>query len=320
MHDLLYHMVSKKENTNTNLQMREEDKDKFNYLDERKGSKKIRRIVNMLKGDGAYDDLTNFRTRKEYLRKHIENIYNGKIDTTSSTTRTDLFKSFLVQIMIRLFKRKIKIPTFDIKPTSESVTSYEEKSKASIVKSLLQWFFRVTRYENIVKKSRDDQFGYGNRYIQLFTRKIRKSDATFPGLKNVNNSNVLIDPNCTAIKSENYLEQAQYVAITDMYPEKNLVSRFGEWILDYAIPCQMTDNERYNQTRTLIKQPQYEVIEVQDKSTGEEYCLVGGGAFPVIAHVEGGYDMKETAEIKKMLPSLFLMPRNKLKIMSFLWI
>lgn len=271
-----------------NLFVSPEKKDFKNYQEE---FDIIKEIITTLKNDGAYDNLRDFRTKKQVLKRHYNNIFDSNIGITSKTTRTDLFKSFLSRVTVELYKRKMSVPTFDVEPVNRAGDAYKEKRQASIVKALLEYFVRQGGYENILKESWEDQLAYGDRYMIPFIRNVKKSKKQYFGLRDVKSENLLIDPNCNSVQSENYLERAQYFGITAMYPEKNLVDRFGGWILDHAQEGFMIDSDSYpgyrNKQRYGKNIKYYEVLEIQEKSTGMEFVFVGGNAFPVIMHVDG---------------------------------
>ena len=248
------------------------------FVNYRMENDSIKNFVTMLRHDGAYEDLVNFRTKKARLKRHYNNVFNADISLSSKTQKTELFKSFLTRIVVELYMRKMSIPNFDIEPVNRSTRAFEDKTKASIVDSILEWFMRVAGYENVSREAKESQIAFGDRYIRPFIRNVKGKTSSFPALEDIDGDDIMIDPIARNIKSESYVHRAQYIAVTKQYSEKALVSRFGDWILDHAKEGFMVDNTRQPKEKAKY----YEVIEGQDISTGEEFVLVGGNAFPVI--------------------------------------
>ena len=265
------------------------------FVNYRMENEAIKDFVTMLRHDGAYEGLVNFRTKKARLKRHYDNVFNADISLSSRTQKTELFKSFLTRIVVELYMRKMSIPNFDIEPVNRGTRAFEDKTKASVVDALLGWFMRVSGYENVSREAKESQIAFGDRYIRPFIRNVKGKKSSFPALEDIDGDDIMIDPTARNIKSESYVHRAQYVAVTKQYSQKALVSRFGDWILDHAKEGFMVDNTR----QPSEKAKYYEVIEGQEISNGEEFVLVGGNGFPVIARGEGHPEI--TADIQKLL-------------------
>ena len=269
----------------------------FGGVNYREKVEKIKEVISMLRDDGAYDDLTAHRTRKEHLKKHYKNVFDADVNLTSRTKRTMLFKSYIVRTCVEVVRRKLKTIVFDIEPVSKAKVSYEEKTQSSMAKAVVEWLMRAMSYENIDKESTEDQIAFGDRYLRPFVR--QRGEKHYPGLENIDSDCVMIDPNARNVYSESYSDQAQYIAVTLMYPEKNLIREFGKWITEYAVPGYMVDSARYpGKNLRSPNNKYYEVLWVQDIAEGEEYLLVGGNAFPMIMR---GCEEEAPEEIKSLI-------------------
>lgn len=265
--------------------------------------KKIEDILTLLRTDGAWDNLANQRIVRKDLRKHIENIFHANYELNADTERTNLLKSHIIRTEMEIFMRAMEIPVFDVDPTSTSKKAFEQKEKSSITKSLLEWFMRVVGYEDVYNDSKLELTGYGDTYRRPFVRNV--GEKMFPSLEDKTSHDLMIDPNATYLVSESYNKKAQYIAWTGMYLERNLVNWFGDWILDYAEEGYMIDDQFNPQEKTNNNNGEkfWEVLEIQDIATGQEFVLVGSNAFPVVRNIDGddGSDISIPKELRDII-------------------
>lgn len=250
-------------------------------------------IISLFTGHGAYDDMLQFRTDKEVLQPKLDNIYNADWKLTSKTKKTKILKSGVIRTEVDIFTRKMNIPVFDIEPVNRSKSAFEEKTKASITKALMEWFIRVTGYEDVTRESREDQAAYGDRYLRPGIREIDEK-RSFPMVEDLRGESVMLDSNSTYVTSESVAKQAQYDGHTQMYSEQAIIARYGKWILDYAASGHKIDDRRFPAKRKVVNTTFWEVLELQNKSDKTEFELVGSNAFPVLRRVENEeYDNAE---------------------------
>lgn len=263
----------------------------------------IKKTLSLLTHDGGLDDLRSFRTKKMVLKRHFTNIFNSNILIDAQTVRTDLFKSFICRTIVELYKRKMTVPVFDIDSINKSNKAYKQKRNASMVKALLDYFIRESRYENILKESMEDMLAYGDRYLLPFLRKSKDGKRKFFGVRDIDGTNIILDPNSKNVQSESYIDRSQYFATTNIVPEKNLIDMYGDWILDYAQEGFCIDSDGHSTAKSLSKQYNtklYEVLEFQDRSMGLEMVLIGSNAFPVLVNYDDLQDSDIPPEIKKL--------------------
>lgn len=247
---------------------------------------------------GAKSNMNNYRNSKNILETHVDRVFQGDISLNPETKETNVLKGHLIRTVMEIAMQSITPPIANIEPVNASKTGYEDKTKASMTEALLQWFLRFAGFEEVFNEGLIEFTGYGDMNLRPFVRPTNKEGVVYPGIEDIKSSNLIIDPNATYITSESSSKQAQFIGHVQHYPEANLVSRFGKWILDYVEPGQILDDSREFQNKPGVEQLKYyEVLELQNKSTGVELLLVGSTAFPVVRRVEG----EKTPEIPKEL-------------------
>ena len=257
------------------------------FIDFKEIDPSIGKIISLLKDGGAYANMLQERKDRESLERAYNNIFSADFSLDSNTQKSNLIRSHVLRTVCSIYMRTMKIPSFDVESVNRSIAAYDQKSNASIAKNLLEWFMRTAGYEDVYREGLEELVPYGDNYIAPFVIPIEGEDFVFPALEDRKKEDIMLDPACSYVTSESYSKQAQYFAYTQTYPEFNLVSRFGEWILDYAQSGAMVDIGRLpNDAPTSSQQKYWEVLAIQNKATKEEFLLVGANAFPIIRRVE----------------------------------
>lgn len=259
-------------------------------------------VINLLKDRGAYSNMMKERKEKVFLERAYDNVFNADITVDSDTIRTNLIRSHIVKTVSDIYARTLTLPLFNVDPVNDSTTAFEEKTVASIAKSYLMWFIRVSGYEEVFTDGLFEQCPYGDSYVSPFVLSVPGKEFVVPLVEDRKRESLMLDPNCSYVQSESFSKQAQYYAYTQTYPAFNLASRFGDWILDFAQPGSMVDEGRLpNDNETQGEQEFYEVLEIQNKSTKQEFVLVGANAVPAIRISENDKYMN-AEEFSAILP------------------
>lgn len=263
--------------------IRQKTKGTVNY---REKDAEVKKFLDMLSGTGGMDQLVKFRNLKYQMRKHQDAIFNADLNIDSNTTRTDLLESHLCRTAYEIVKKQLRIPDTTIAPYDDGPRALDAKEMASIVNGAIEVFLRMTRFDSMYQvKGKEEQIAFGDLYIMPIIDKV--VDKMIPQLEFCDSENLIIDPNSSFLISGSSSDQAQYWARTKLYPERNLVERFGSWILDHVESGYMLDDRRFKKVYDDDSVKYYEVVEGQCKSNGSQFILVGGNAFPVMRIVEG---------------------------------
>lgn len=248
---------------------------------------------------GAKDNMNNYRKTRNQLEQYLFNVFDGEIGIDSKTKKTKLIKGHQCYTETQIFSRRTNLPVIDIEPINRSKTALKEKTRASMVKALDEWFVRVAGVESVFEEGKLWLFGFGDFNIRPFLTKTGKENVFFPAVEDIKSENLLIDPNATYIFSESKSKQAQFYGYTQQYPKANLVDRFGEWILDYVTAGATVDDSDVKHRKSgTDENDYYEVVEAQNKSGGMEAIIIGGTGFPVLKRGKGAGTVPKDLEGK----------------------
>lgn len=276
-----------------------------NYIEEDKLVKDS--IAKLL--EGAYNNTLSYRKKIKQLKKAYMAAFTKDLTLTAETFDTNFLPAPLSRIQCEVAMRLIRPPLFNIQSYNRSYKSLDDRNKENVIKSLLEVVLRMMGFEQVFREGKETWIPYGDTYRRPFKRKHWKKKGVFiPALEDLNGVDLMLDPACRYIKSENKAKEAQFYAHTQIYTKSALVARFGKWILEYAqegthidsarLPSALSETEdspdgirSYVETQAATNEKYYEVLEYQNKAEMIELVLVGANAFPQTRIVESSeYD------------------------------
>ena len=186
----------------------------------------IKDLLDVIKTEGAYDDMIAARGRYNTLEYHYDNIFNGDLSINSNTTRTDLYKSFLCRVQVELYRRKMNDPVFDIEPVNRAKSAYEQKTKASMVKSLHEWGSRVSGKEDVSRDIREDQLVLGDGVL-TYIAQATDDKVSVPVTRKIRPDDCLFDQNSNDLHTDDPSERGYYFGFSEILSKQGVATEYG---------------------------------------------------------------------------------------------